>query len=93
MKFTGEFRSVLENKKYIVEIITNNDESQSREITLGPEPFITDMDQSSDTIYTPVKYSKATVQIVADEYFTDMYSSTASQNKVTLYENVDTNII
>lgn len=93
MKFTGEFRSVLENKKYIVEIITNNDESQTREITLGPEPFITDMDQSSDTIYTPVKYSKATVQIVADEYFTDMYSSTASQNRVTLYENTDTNVI
>ena len=86
MKFTGQFRSIIENNLYTVEIITNNDSSQTTEITLGPEPFITEMDQSADTIYTPIKYSKATVQIVADEYFTDMYSSTASSNKVTLYD-------
>lgn len=86
MKFTGQFRSILENKLYTAEIITRNDSSQTREITLGPDPFITEMDSNSDTIYTPVKYSKATVQIVADEYFTEMYSSTAAQNKVTLYD-------
>lgn len=86
MKFSGQFRSILENKLYTAEIITRNDSSQTREITLGPDPFITEMDSNSDTIYTPVKYSKATVQIVADEYYTEMYSSTAAQNKVTLYD-------
>lgn len=82
-RYWGQFRSIQRNKLYTVEIITATG-SVNKEITLGPNPFTTSMNTSGDTIYTPLKSSSATIQIVADEYFTDLYSSTATGNLVRL---------
>ena len=86
MKYKGQFKSVLRDKLYTVEIITNGSSIGTVNITLGPNSFTTEMDAGSNTIYVPVKYSSASVQVVADSYYFDMYSSTAKQNTVKLYD-------
>lgn len=86
MKYTGQFKSVLKDKLYTVNIITNGSSSTSVNITLGVNSFTTEMDGGSNTIYVPVKYSSASVQIVANSYYFDLYSSTAKQNSVQLLD-------
>jgi len=84
MKYEGSFKSIYKDNLYIVEIITNGSSDSSTQLTLGPSPFTTTMDGGSNTIYNPVKYQSATVQVVADNYYFDMYASTPKQNTVEL---------
>lgn len=86
MKYTSYFYS-LRGDKYDVTIVTNNDDSTTREITLGVQPFVTEMDSSDDNIYKPVKYQAATVNIVTSgesDYMFDLYSGEADGTRVTL---------
>lgn len=88
MKYTGYFRS-LQNKLYRVEIQTGSDSTPAAgELTLGPSPFITQMENGT-TIYSPVKYQNANVQIVNNEYMFSLYASTAKQNTIKLYDASD----
>jgi len=87
MLYKGYFKSVLRDKAYRVEIQTGtNSTPAAGDITLGPSPFITQM-ESGSTIYSPVKYQNANVQIVNDEYMFSLYSTTAKQNSVKLYDS------
>ena len=49
-------------------------------ITLGGTPFTTSM-SSNSTIYAPIKYIKATIEIVHDKLLTDIYNPTATKVK------------
>ena len=85
MLYQGQFRSVLKDKLYTVKINTSEG-SGNTPLVLGPNSFTTDMDGGSNTIYVPVKYSSASVQVVADDYYFDMYSSTPKENSVQLLD-------
>jgi hypothetical protein len=87
MKYTGNFHSVIHDKAYKVEIITDNSSSSPTELTLGPDPFVTNMDSGNNTIYVPVKYSSANVQVVSKNYHFDFYASKPKQNTVKLYDS------
>ena len=92
MKYVGEFRSVLNDNPYKIEIITRGSSSGPVDVSLGPEAFVTSMTADSNTIYTPVKYQSATIQIVAKNYYFDLYARTPKENTVTL-RDVSTNTI
>lgn len=83
MIYNGYFRQVNTDDLYTVRL-TTQDGTSSKEITLGGEPFTTTMDESSDTLYEPIKCQKATVQIVTEDYLFDIYSSKAQDTKVEL---------
>lgn len=85
MKYSGNFKSVLKDKDYTVDIITKGSSSGGTvQLTFGPDAFVTNMDAGSNTIYVPVKYQSATIQIVSNSYHFDMYSSTPKENTVAL---------
>lgn len=86
MRYQGQFKSIHKDKLYTVEIVTNGSSSTTTNITLGPSPFTTTMDAGTATIYSPVKYQSATVQIVSNNYHFDMYASTPKQNSVKLID-------
>ena len=90
MKFTGQFKSLHNEDLYTVTIDCSNAGTSTRDVSLGPEPFVTNMDGGSNTIYVPVKYQSATVQLVANNSssaFFNLYSSTPKQNKVELVKD------
>ena len=89
MLYKGYFKSVLKDKLYRVEIQTGtNSTPAAGELTLGPSSFTTEM-ESGNTIYAPVKYQRAIAQIVNDEYMFSLYSTTAKQNTVKLFDSSD----
>lgn len=83
MKYTGQFRDINENL-YTVNIITDNDTSTSKTVTLGITPFVTEVETSEEHLYKPCKYSSATIRMINDDYSFDLYSAKAQENKVTL---------
>lgn len=89
MIYSGTFESV-NNTRYRVDINTGG--SQRQELTLSGSPFVTQMDQSDEIIYTPAKYQTATVGFITPDYNLDIYSPAAQGTKVELYEvgNSDT---
>lgn len=88
MLYTGQFQSILREKIYTVEVVTDDSSSGDPvQLTFGPSPFVTNMDGSNDTLYIPVKYQSADMQIASkNSYLFDLYSSTAKENKVKLYD-------
>ena len=82
MIYTGYFKDI-NDVDYTVKITTSTG-NQTREITLGGNPFITEMDGSSDNIYVPAKYQAATVSVISGDYMFDVYSSKAQNTKVEL---------
>lgn len=94
MKYIGKFCN-LDDKLYTVYIITNRDESISRDITLSDSPFSTEMDTSDDNIYKPVKYQSATVGVVTsseNDYMFNVYSGEAKGTAIRLYDE-DNNLV
>ena len=89
MIYTGYFKDI-NDVDYTVKITTSTG-NQTREITLGGNPFITEMDGSSDNIYVPAKYQTATVSVISPEYLFDVYTGKAQGTKVELFE--DTSIV
>lgn len=84
MKYIGYFRDI-NNSLYSVEIETKNGIT-SKELTLGGSPFTTEM-SGDGTIYSPIKYSGATLEIVSEDYLFDLYNAKAHDVKVILYEH------
>lgn len=84
MIYTGQFRDITDEANLYTVKISTNTGNQIREITLGAEPFITEMDGSSGNIYVPVKYQAATVSVISSDYMFDVYSSKAQNTKVEL---------
>ena len=79
MIYKGTFEDI-EGKEYTVEIQTETG-TTTKEITLGGNPFETDM-KGEEILYTPIKCQSATIEIVTDTYLPDIYSSKAQGTKV-----------
>ena len=86
MKYQGSFYDVNE-QLYTINIVTNGDSSSTTNVVLGTSPFITEIETSGEHIYKPCKYSSATIKIISNDYYFDLYSSTAQQNKVVLKDS------
>lgn len=84
MIYNGYFRDK-KDSLYKVRITTANGNT-AKEITLSGTPFVTEMDESDDTIYTPAKYQTATVEAISGDYMFDIYSGKAQDTKVELYK-------
>lgn len=84
MIYNGYFRETNTDDLYTVRLTTSDGKSQSKEITLGGDPFTTEMDASDDTIYKSVKYQTATTEIVTADYLFNLYSSRSQDTKVEL---------
>lgn len=82
MIYSGSFADI-NNKVYKVTISTNSG-NQTKSVTLGGSPFVTEMDSDEKVIYTPVKYQTATVSIISPDYNFDIYSPKAQGSKVVL---------
>lgn len=82
MIYSGSFADI-NNKVYKVTISTNSG-NQTKSVTLGGSPFVTEMDSDDKTIYSPVKYQTATVTIITPDYNFDIYSPKAQGTKVVL---------
>lgn len=82
MIYSGSFADI-NNKVYKVTITTNSG-NQTKSVTLGGNPFVTEMDSDDKTIYCPVKYQTATVTIITPDYNFDIYSPKAQGTKVEL---------
>ena len=85
MKYTGQFKDINENL-YKVNIITDNDSTTTKTVTLGTTPFVTEIETSEEHLYKPVKYSSATIRMINDDYSFDLYCAEAQENKVTLVD-------
>lgn len=84
MIYNGYFRDK-KDSLYKVRITTANG-TTAKEITLSGTPFVTEMDESDDTIYAPAKYQTATVEAISGDYMFDVYSGKAQDTKVELYK-------
>lgn len=82
MKYTSEF-AALNGTNYKVEIDTPKG-SGTKTFTLGGNPFVTSMDSDGKTIYSPIKSTGATIEMVTDGLPFDLYSGQTTQIKVTL---------
>ena len=82
MIYSGSFADI-NNKVYKVTITTNSG-NQTKSVTLGGTPFVTEMDSDDKVIYCPMKYQTATVTIITPDYNFDIYSPKAQGTKVEL---------
>lgn len=85
MIYNGYFKDI-KDSLYKVRITTKKG-TVAKEITLSDNPFTTEMDESDDTIYNPVKYQTATVEAINSDYMFDIYSATAQNTKVELIKD------
>lgn len=85
MIYKGQFVDT-NNKAYSVTISTNSG-NQTKSVTMGGNPFVTEMDSDEKLIYCPVKYQSATVAIITPDYNFDIYSSKAQDSKVLLTDD------
>lgn len=86
MIYKGFFRQIKTDDLYTVKITTEGSAKQE-EILLGGSPFVTEMDDSDKTIYTPTKYQTATIEIVSKGYKFDIYSPKAQGTKIELLKD------
>lgn len=83
MRYKGIFEDINENK-YTVDIVTNNDMTKEEEITLGSQPFTISYEGGGDTLYKPIKYSSATVTIITKDLKRDIYTGANQGTQITL---------
>lgn len=91
MIYNGYFRQQRTDDLYTVRI-TTQEGNATKEITLGGSPFTTEMDNSDNTIYKPLKCQTASIEVVTEDYMFDIYSSKAQDSKVELIDK-DSNIV
>lgn len=85
MIYKGQFADT-NNKIYNITITTNSG-NLTKQVTLGGNPFVTEMDSDEKLIYCPVKYQSATVAIITPDYNFDIYSPKAQNTKVELTDD------
>lgn len=85
MKYIGEFKNINE-ELYKIEIVTNNDISSTTELLLADNPIVTTI-ENGDILYKSCKYSSATIRVLLNQPYFDLYSSKAKDVKVTLLNN------
>lgn len=82
MIYQSEF-TALNGISYKVEINTPSG-SGTKQFTLGGSPFVTSMDSDGKTIYSPIKSTGATIEMVTPDLPFDLYSGQSTAIKVTL---------
>ena len=89
MIYYGDFKSI-DKKYYKVQfLVSDGAYTSQREVTLSEEPFTTTMDDGGNTIYKPVKYCGATVNIITSNYYFNLYNQTSTNVGVTLHSDGD----
>lgn len=87
--YIGYFCSCNPEIQYSVRIITNPNDSNYTEIMLSSdEPFVIDYD-TSETIFSPIRYSTATINIVSENYLEDALPDTAQGTIVELWDETN----
>lgn len=81
-KYISEFQDV-NRQNYKVEITTSQGNGTFH-LTLGEEPFVTEMDSEDKHIYQPIKGSRATISFVMSDYIFDFYTESPTGTTVTL---------
>lgn len=89
MIYSGGFNDKDEKRYNLTIELDDNDDTVVENLLFSAVPFKTDMDNSDDTIFKPVKYQSATIGLLAfeDNYMFDIYNATAKHSKVTLSDN------
>lgn len=91
MKYVGRIQS-LAGVNYKVVIISNNDDTETTNITLsGNEPITIESD--SDDLFSPIKSRSCTINMVSEDYYFDMYSSTAQGTSVTVTNDDNNQVV
>lgn len=81
--YRGDFTSA-NGDTYRIEITTNSGNA-TRELTLGANPFITEMSVEDDNIYSPIKGTAATIEFLLEDYIFNFYSENPIGTPVKLY--------
>lgn len=90
-QYIGEFTNI-NDVSYKVEITTEKNNT-IHNITLGENPFETEMNSEEKNIYSPIKGSGATIEIVVDEYIFDLYSESPTGSKVKITDVTNNEIV
>ena len=89
-KYISEFKAI--NGKIYEILVETSKGNESYSLSLGGEPFITEMDKDEGQIYSPIKGSRATIQYLMQDYIFDLYSESPTGTSVKL-KNLTDNII
>ena len=81
-KYISEFQDV-NGQNYKIEITTSQGD-ETFKLTLGEEPFVTEMDSSDSHIYQTIKGSRATISFVLSDYIFDFYTESPTGTTITL---------
>ena len=73
-------------KTYSVEIVTSNDKTTTKELTLVAGGLVLSL-KSSDNIFTPIKSTMATITVLTDDDLSDIYSASAHGTSVVIKED------
>ena len=73
----------MNDSRYTVSLITNGDDSSTTNVVLGDSPVIIEY-VNDDNIYSPAKYSTATIKLITNDYLPDLYSGSAQGVKVSV---------
>lgn len=72
---------------YLIDIQNENYDGESFELTgSGESPFSVEI-ESEDFLYTPIRFSTATIRVVGDDYLRQLYSTAYQQYRVTFKRN------
>lgn len=83
--YTIPFAS-LEEVSYIVKIEKEGYDGESTELVAGANPFVVEI-SDEEFIYTPTRFSTATIGIVGSDYLRTLFSTDYRQFRVTLERN------
>lgn len=83
MKYIGTIKNI-KGETIEAVIITNNDSTQTTELTLAGESPIIITQTSSDGLFSPIKSRSCTITIVSKEIYFDMYSGSSHGTSVTV---------
>lgn len=87
LKYTVPFTDV-DGHDYEVRILVDGWSGSSSELTGAAKPFIVDV-SDEQFLYTPTRFSGATLSIVGSDYLQDLFSTEYQMTKVDLYRGQD----
>lgn len=83
--YTIPFAS-LEEVSYVVKIEKEGYDGESTELVAGANPFVVEI-SNEEFLYTPSRFSTATVEVVGSDYLSTLFSTEYRQFRVTLERN------
>ena len=83
--YTIPFAS-LEEVSYVVKIEKEGYDGESTELVAGANPFVVEI-SNEEFLYTPSRFSTATIEVVGSDYLRTMFSTDYKQFRVTLERN------